>query len=501
MEYLRQFFKSAFSKYVEVVHDDLISFGYEKGLEFHDLRLNTKVINEALQASQSEARLECGRIGRMNLVYTPLPGIVTIQVKDLDIRVRPNFTGLALRKLFETLQELGDLDTPGLAPAPLPPVPAAPLHSCYGPCTPSNCTAGLQGPEIHNTQARLVHPCRIPRAPPIVRRAKFVGAMPAPCPHFQRPVRGGTCESLQGCLQGLALRHQNLNLESLCPDFSVLSNSIASSCGATHARVFEGCEEIKNLLSNCVESVVSLTPPEYDQLDQIKLPSLRLRTSEIWREAIQRRAQQAVTSGEASAASPAVHFAQSSELPQQSVARHASAEAAAAVSKPVAAADPAEGFQPFLTNPMGPCIPLNAPASSSPSKPTHTPFGASFLPPSQQLSFGLPPQTFYQQRAATSYPYTLPRGGSPIAGAWGPPSAAAVTAAAPLRSRQGPASPSSLARSYLQSPAAFATSQHMNCKLSGVNTSGLGFAAANPPSFNARRPPDEKQTFKAHPNT
>ncbi|KAL8448037.1 hypothetical protein Emed_004036 [Eimeria media] len=196
MDYLKQFFKSAFSPYVEVVHDDMISFGYEKGLEIHDLRLNTKVINDALQASQSEARLECGRIGRMNLVYTPLPGIVTIQVKDLDIRVRPNFTGLALRKLFETLQELGDLDNPEIPQnAVLPPTSAAaaaaaaPLYSCYGAmCPPSNFTQnGMQGPEIHNTQARLAHPCRIPRAPPIVRRAKFVGALPSTSPHFQRP--------------------------------------------------------------------------------------------------------------------------------------------------------------------------------------------------------------------------------------------------------------------------------------------------------------------------
>ncbi|KAL8449943.1 hypothetical protein Emag_003504 [Eimeria magna] len=421
MDYLKQFFKSAFSKYVEVVHDDMISFGYEKGLEIHDLRLNTKVINDALQASQSEARLECGRIGRMNLVYTPLPGIVT-----------------------------------------------------------------------------LVHPCRIPRAPPIVRRAKFVGALPATSPHFQRPVRGGTCESLQSCLlQGLAMRPSNLNLESLCPDLSMLSNSIASSCGATHARVYEGCEEIKNLLSNCVESVVSLTPPEYDQLDQIKLPSLRVRTSEIWREALQQRAQRAATGGERPTASAAVHFAQSSAMPQQSAgAMHATVEAAAASEKAaVAAADPGKESQPPLTNNIRPCM-QNAPVCSLPAKTTHAPFGASFMPPPQQLSFGILPQTFHQQTAATGCPYTLPTGGGPFpsalhAGVWGPPSAAAVTrAAGPLSSMQGPASPSSLARSYLQTPNAFGLSQQMNHRLNGANC-GLGLAAVNPPSFTKGMPPDK----------
>ncbi|CDJ47057.1 hypothetical protein, conserved [Eimeria brunetti] len=71
-----------------------------------------------LKASNAEARVEFGRIGQLNLLYTPLPGIVTLQLKDVDIRIRPNFAGFALRKLTETLQELGEIgafeERPGL---------------------------------------------------------------------------------------------------------------------------------------------------------------------------------------------------------------------------------------------------------------------------------------------------------------------------------------------------------------------------------------------------
>lgn len=54
-----------------------------------------------------------------------------------------------------------------------------------------------------------------------------------------------------------------------------------ASCGATSERVVGGCEEIKNMLSNCVESMAGLAPPAYDELDKIQLPSFRVRTSEI----------------------------------------------------------------------------------------------------------------------------------------------------------------------------------------------------------------------------
>ncbi|OEH78606.1 amine-terminal region of a tm vesicle-mediated sorter [Cyclospora cayetanensis] len=267
MEYLKQFFKRAIAKYVEVGGDDMISIGYDQGIEFRDLRLNTKAINDMLQASDAEARLEFGRIGRMNLVYTPLPGIVTIQVKDLDIRVKPNFTGLALRKLVETLYEIGDLDSSDLSPSYLQGGHCMP----YGGSFPSSACGYQPGPEIHNTQARFVHPCRLPRAPPIVRRARFVKALPTAPIHFQQPVRGFSCEGAQSCMHSFA-QSQDMSLERLCNDFSLLSNSLVSTCGATNARMIEKCEEVKNLFSNCVEAVAGIAPPDYDRLEKIKLP-------------------------------------------------------------------------------------------------------------------------------------------------------------------------------------------------------------------------------------
>ncbi|KAL8429053.1 hypothetical protein Efla_005871 [Eimeria flavescens] len=284
----------------EVVRDDMVSFGYDKGLELHDLRLNSKAINQLFQGSQTEARLECGRIGQMNLLYTPLPGIVTIQVKDLDIRVRPNFTGFAMRKLVETIQELGNLETGDgatqMQPAP-PLVQPNNNNSCFPSMSPSY-GGSPWGPEVHNTQARLVHPCLIPRAPPIVRRAKHVSSLRGPpLLHFQKPVRSFSCEGLQQCLQGLSNAPEAC-MGRLSDEFSLLSNSLASSCGVTQSRVYEGCKEIRNALSSCVESVTAMTPSAYDELEKIKLPSLRVRPPDVWKvQPSQAGTQRVTTSG------------------------------------------------------------------------------------------------------------------------------------------------------------------------------------------------------------
>ncbi|KAL8437262.1 hypothetical protein ACSSS7_001079 [Eimeria intestinalis] len=333
MDYLKQFFKSAFSQYVEVVHDDMISFGYEKGLEIRDLRLKTQVINEALEASQSEARLECGRIGRMNLVYTPLPGIVT-----------------------------------------------------------------------------LVHPCRIPRAPPIVRRARYIRALPSPSPHFQRP------EAMQQRAQRAATSNERVQLAQ---NSTIPQQSVTTLHGAF-----------------------------------------------------------------TEAPTPAAAAAAATAAAAAAAASAAGAKAAAAA----AAAEPIKGYHHPLPNPSGLCM-QNAPPP--------------FVGPPPPLSFGFLPQTFHQQTAMTGCPQTTIAGnGAPLnAGFWGPPSAAAMTpAAAPLSSRQGLISPSSVARGYLQAPTAFTSSQQMHAKSLGLD---LMAAAVDPPAFSIKgMPPDQHITaaFKAHSN-
>ena len=101
------------------------------------------------------------RVGLLMLFGWAVPGCrclccslcilrMQIQIKDLDIRVRPNFTGFALRKLVETLQDIGDLDNADVTP-PRPPCP--PFHSS-GPYPSSHC--GFHpSPEVHNTHARV----------------------------------------------------------------------------------------------------------------------------------------------------------------------------------------------------------------------------------------------------------------------------------------------------------------------------------------------------------
>lgn len=46
-----------------VVRDDMITFGYDQGMEIRDLRLNTKAINDIFQVH----RTTCGRGTRLSI--------------------------------------------------------------------------------------------------------------------------------------------------------------------------------------------------------------------------------------------------------------------------------------------------------------------------------------------------------------------------------------------------------------------------------------------------
>lgn len=83
--------------------------------------------------------------------------VFQIQIKDLDIRVRPNFTGFALRKVVETLQELGDLQT-GEVEGAFSSSGAGGLmerRAFFGSSFSSQGPGFAARPEVHNTSARV----------------------------------------------------------------------------------------------------------------------------------------------------------------------------------------------------------------------------------------------------------------------------------------------------------------------------------------------------------
>ncbi|CBZ51851.1 conserved hypothetical protein [Neospora caninum Liverpool] len=172
MDYIKDFLHKTLSQYVEGVNEKTVTLGFNEGVEINNLTLRTDIVNHVLQNNGVDARLDYGRIGKLRLVYTALPGIVTMQVDGLDIRMRPNFTGTAIKKICATLGELQEDVDEGDVLGPVPSV------SPYGiPCPPPvypQCAFSPTQPEVHDTFSRRLPPHRVPRPPPVVRRARYV---------------------------------------------------------------------------------------------------------------------------------------------------------------------------------------------------------------------------------------------------------------------------------------------------------------------------------------
>eukprot|EP00920_Eleutheroschizon_duboscqi_P029057 GHVT01070446.1.p1 GENE.GHVT01070446.1~~GHVT01070446.1.p1 ORF type:complete len:385 (-),score=60.02 GHVT01070446.1:472-1626(-) len=83
----------------------------DNGLELNNVILKVEKLNSALAAAEVEARVESGRADGLRFSYTAFPGVITLQIRDLELRVRPNIASTALRKIQQAFEELAGQET------------------------------------------------------------------------------------------------------------------------------------------------------------------------------------------------------------------------------------------------------------------------------------------------------------------------------------------------------------------------------------------------------
>eukprot|EP00922_Rhytidocystis_sp_ex-Travisia-forbesii_P010544 GHVS01015444.1.p1 GENE.GHVS01015444.1~~GHVS01015444.1.p1 ORF type:complete len:261 (+),score=62.52 GHVS01015444.1:1508-2290(+) len=176
MSFVTKVFNRFLEELFEPVGDDFVNFDFSEGLNVKNLVLKPEGINKLLQSQDVDIRMEHGHVGNMKIVWTALPGIATLQIRDLDIRLRPNLTAIASREIakkFEEMQQAGEEEEEQMVYGGVPPSSAHPYyispsyHNTYQP--------------IHDTTAtRAVH-CKIPRPPRVIRQAQYV------VPQFAQP--------------------------------------------------------------------------------------------------------------------------------------------------------------------------------------------------------------------------------------------------------------------------------------------------------------------------
>ncbi|PFH33063.1 hypothetical protein BESB_082620 [Besnoitia besnoiti] len=251
MDYIKDLIQKTLSQYVEGVNEKTVTLGFNEGVEINNLTLRTDFVNHLLQNNGVDARLDYGRIGKLRLVYTALPGIVTMQVDGLDIRLRPNFTGTALKKICTTLGELqGEIEDVDAAK------PHTTLPSCSLPCPPPvypQSVFGPKQPDIHDTFSRRLPPHRVPRPPPIVRRARYV--MPeAPMAQLvavQEALPSPRCPTALPSLPKCELQLPSFEAPSLPPL----------------------CDNVYGFLEGCTDTLAKITTPAHENFSDVSIPS------------------------------------------------------------------------------------------------------------------------------------------------------------------------------------------------------------------------------------
>ncbi|PHJ16203.1 amine-terminal region of a tm vesicle-mediated sorter [Cystoisospora suis] len=257
MDYIKEFILKTLSQYVEGVNEKTLKVGFNDGVEIRNLTLRTDFVNQMLQGKGVDARLEYGRIGRVRFVYTALPGIVTMQVDGLDLRLRPNFTGTAIRKICTTLGELQD----ELDDSPIVASPASALPPCRFPC-PSpiypQCAVPAE-PDVHDTFSRRLPPHRVPRPPPFVRRARYVPAE-APVAHLV-PAQEG-----EPCLSSCPVALPNLpKCELQMPSLSLEAPSLSPIC-----------ENVCELIEGCTDTLAKIVTPAHENFGDVPVASYQI---------------------------------------------------------------------------------------------------------------------------------------------------------------------------------------------------------------------------------
>lgn len=186
---LRNFFNSSLQTFFEPLDEGGIQLSLADGVVFRDLRINPSGLNETLEKQGVDVRVEGGRVGQMRLFITPIPGTVTVQMSDVDIRVRPNAAktfGKALLKgineLFTTAVQMNTDDY--LLPRPSGPVYYYPhedqmveyRQSADVCCLGGPIKKGSRGPPLKTLPGgyKALKLGTLPKPPPYGRRAHLI---------------------------------------------------------------------------------------------------------------------------------------------------------------------------------------------------------------------------------------------------------------------------------------------------------------------------------------
>eukprot|EP00922_Rhytidocystis_sp_ex-Travisia-forbesii_P010545 GHVS01015445.1.p1 GENE.GHVS01015445.1~~GHVS01015445.1.p1 ORF type:complete len:225 (+),score=41.95 GHVS01015445.1:1689-2363(+) len=138
--------------------------------------------------------MEHGHVGAMKIVWTALPGIATLQIRDLDIRLRPNLTAIASREIAKKIEEIKQIGEQDEEDVPFYRAAGPSSHPYYiSPFYPNSYQ-----PPIHDTTATVAAHCKIPRPPRVVRQAQYVvppfsGQSAAPNCYAPAPNGGSLC--------------------------------------------------------------------------------------------------------------------------------------------------------------------------------------------------------------------------------------------------------------------------------------------------------------------
>eukprot|EP00922_Rhytidocystis_sp_ex-Travisia-forbesii_P037222 GHVS01055467.1.p1 GENE.GHVS01055467.1~~GHVS01055467.1.p1 ORF type:complete len:262 (+),score=42.79 GHVS01055467.1:225-1010(+) len=174
MSFVTKVFNRFLDQFFEPVGDDFVKFDFNEGLNVKNLVIKPEGINKILQTQDVDVRMDHGHVGSMRIVWTAFPGIATLQIRDLDIRLRPNLAAIASREIGKKIDEIRkvgeDEDEDQLfSPTALAVPPTA--HPYF--VSPNLYQAQNQH-HIHDTTATRADHCKIPRPPRIIRRAQYV---------------------------------------------------------------------------------------------------------------------------------------------------------------------------------------------------------------------------------------------------------------------------------------------------------------------------------------
>lgn len=183
MDILRKALSKALSYFVEPLRAGSLELSLFNGATLRNLTLKPGFINSHIEENDVELRLESGHIDEMTVAYSMIPSVVTIHIRSMRLRARPNVVAQLTKHLFKTLdQMMRETETESLANelsigctpghSELPMLPTDWDERCHVAVTPPLSSAALPY-VINDTPALPLDPHQVPLPPPVIRQAKF----------------------------------------------------------------------------------------------------------------------------------------------------------------------------------------------------------------------------------------------------------------------------------------------------------------------------------------